>query len=173
MIEAIVALLTAPLLLAVTKKKTPSKKQGRQSSRPAAKRATGRTRKKQAATGRAARAAAEEEEGEVEPAPPPPPPPAPVQAPGLLAPGPGESLDTRTPMFRWFYVGGASHFQLVWALDPHFHRAHILLTTQTAAQLPEDQALDPEATYSWRVRGGNEGGWGPWSVSRTFRTPPA
>jgi hypothetical protein len=98
-------------------------------------------------------------------------PQAPVAAPGLFSPDPAGSAESLTPSFRWFYVGGATHYELVWALDPRFQKAHILLTNQTAATLPPEQALTPGATYVWRVRAGNEGGWGPWSVVRTFRAP--
>jgi hypothetical protein len=100
-------------------------------------------------------------------------PEAPIQAPELFSPRAGESSDSLTPSFRWFYVGAASHYELVWSLDAHFHKAHILLTNQTAASLPPEQALVPGTTYLWRVRGGNEGGWGPWSVTRAFTTPEA
>jgi hypothetical protein len=107
----------------------------------------------------------------IAPSPPAPKPLAPVQAPALFSPRPGESAESLTPSFRWFYVGSASHYELVWSLDTHFHKAHILLTNQTAASLPQEQALAPGATYVWRVRGGNEGGWGPWSSTRAFTTP--
>lgn len=174
MIEKIVALLGAPLWLAAPKKKASKVKRGRPPARSAVKRAPVKPRRKQqlaAAAPPAPPVAAEEVETVTEPAPPPPPPVAPVQAPQLFYPATGEAVDSLTPNFRWFYVGGASHYQLVWSPDVHFHKAHILLTTQTAAVLPPEQALEPNTTFVWRVRGGNEGGWGPWSPSWSFRTP--
>ncbi len=170
MIETIVALLGAPLWLAVSKKKT-APKRARVSSRSAPKRAPKPRRKQQLAAAKAPPVAVQEAAPEPEPLPPPPPPAAPVQAPTLFYPAAGEVVDSLTPNFRWFYVSGASHYQLVWSADVHFHKAHILLTTQTAAQLPPEQALEPDTAFVWRVRGGNEGGWGPWSGAKSFRTP--
>ncbi len=177
MFGKIVALLGAPFVLAVTKKKPARAKRA---AKPVHAKPVPRARAKKS-TKRAASAPAskkgvpvqaEESPKPVEPPPPPPPPPAaPLQAPGLFSPPSGESAESLTPSFRWFYVGGASHYQLVWSHDANFHRQHILLTNQTAASLPPEQALEPETTYVWRVRGGNEGGWGPWSVIRSFRTP--
>ncbi len=164
-------------MLVATKKKTVRTKRA---SKVARSKPVTRTRSpksaKRAASAPASKKAvpvhAEEPPKPVEPPPPPPPPPvAPLQAPGLFSPQSGESAETLTPSFRWFYVGGASHYQLVWSPDANFHRQHILLTNQTAASLPPEQALEPGTTYVWRVRGGNEGGWGPWSAIRSFRTP--
>lgn len=106
-----------------------------------------------------------------EPPAPPPKPQSPIAAPGLFTPRPDAVAESLTPEFRWFYVGGATHYELVWSADAHFHKVHILLTNQTAAALPPEQALATDTVYVWRVRGGNEGGWGPWSVTQTFRTP--
>lgn len=176
MIRKIVALVSAPLFLAVTKKKTTGVKRGEKTPRR-----SGRKPDKFKPKNRAPNTAPankkvvvtieEAPHKEVEPPIPEVIPTAPVQAPALFSPRPGESSESLTPSFRWFYVGSASHYELVWALDSHFHKAHILLTNQTAASLPPEQALVPGTTYVWRVRGGNEGGWGPWSAPRSFITP--
>ncbi len=177
MFRTIVFLLTAPLWLATTKTKKSRSKPVRKPARAAAtKKARAKPNGKRATaaspTKKTPPPAHEEPPAKpVEVVAPPPPPVAPVQAPGLFSPQPGEAAESLTPSFRWFYVGGASHYQLVWSPDANFHRQHILLTNQTAASLPPEQALEPGTTYLWRVRGGNEGGWGPWSTTRSFRTP--
>ncbi len=167
----IAAFLTAPLWLVTTKRKAPSAKAARKTSREA-KRAPAKAKAKRATTTAAKKTAAPRVEPPPPPQEPPPPPPAPPsQAPALFSPPDAASTDTLTPSFRWLYVGGAKHYELVWAADNNLHRGHILLTNQTAATLPPEQALEPDRVYSWRVRAGNEGGWGPWSATRTFRTP--
>jgi hypothetical protein len=176
MLRTIVALASAPLLLAVAKKKTTRiKRAARPASRSGQKRVGPKPVAKRIAVApsnkKGVQPRVETPEKVVEPAPPPPKPIAPVQAPALFSPRLGEPSESLTPSFRWFYVGSASHYELVWSLDVHFHKAHILFTNQTAASLPPDQALAPGTTYVWRVRGGNEGGWGPWSTTRTFTTP--
>lgn len=176
MIRSIFALFIAPLFLAVAKKKMARVKRAGVIARRSGQKSNQTKRKgkqtRSAASGKKnASPRGEAAEQVAEPAPPAPPPPAPIQAPTLFSPGAGESTETLTPSFRWFYVGAASHYQLVWSPDVHFHKAHILLTNQTAASLPPEQALTPDTTYSWRVRGGNEGGWGPWSATRSFTTP--
>lgn len=176
MFRFIVALVCAPLFLAVAKKKKvglarttkPSRRTAEK--RPVTK-AKGKIVQLSVSSKKTAPPRADVQEKVIEPAPPAPKPLAPVQAPALFSPRAGESAESLTPSFRWFYVGSASHYELVWSLDSHFHKAHILLTNQTAALLPPEQALVPGSTYVWRVRGGNEGGWGPWSVTRAFTTP--
>ncbi len=175
MITRLIGYLTAPLVLVMPLKKgtRPSR-----STKPVAKRAPAppnrRTpakaakglpaRKKLAVTPVEPATVAEAEAPVVMPQ-------APAAAPGLFSPPPSGLAETLTPNFRWFYVGGATHYELVWSVDTHFHKAQILFTNQTAAALPPEQALKPGVTYVWRVRAGNEGGWGPWSGTQTFTTP--
>ncbi len=175
MFGMILDLLSAPFWFAVTKRKParakPAAKTARSKLAKVKPKASGKRAPARPAGRKAAPAQAEEPAKPSEPPPAPAPPPvAPSQAPGLFAPPQGEGAESVTPSFRWFYVGGASHYQLVWSPDANFHRQHILLTNQTAATLPPEQSLEPATTYMWRVRGGNEGGWGPWSVTRSFRT---
>lgn len=176
MLRSIIDLVSMPLFLAVAKKKAARPKRVQVASRRSGRKPATAVRKlKQQQVARSGKKGpvprVEEPKIEPEPAPPALPPAAPVQAPALFSPLAGESTETLTPSFRWFYVGSASHYELVWSLDTHFHKAHILLTNQTAASLPPEQALLPGTMYVWRVRGGNEGGWGPWSAARSFTTP--
>ncbi len=171
MFGKIAALLSLSLLAVATKKKAPRVKS---KSKAAPKSTAKKTRAKGGAKRETEAAKTQGTRGEAQPAPVEPelpPPPPPIQAPALFSPAPGATLDTITPSFRWFYVGGTSHYQLVWSMDANFHKMHILLTNQTAATIPPEQALEQNTTYFWRVRGGNESGEGPWSVTRTFRTP--
>ncbi len=178
-IDTVVALLSAPLLLAVKKAK-PKPKTAAKRGRPpkpaaqAAKRAPVKPRRKQQTVTANQKAPPEPESEpvvEAEPPPPPPPPPPPVQSPQLFFPAGGEVVDSLTPSFRWLYVGGATLYQLTWSTDAQFRKSRSLLTTQTAATLPPEEALEPATNVFWRVRGGNESGQGPWSATRTFRTP--
>lgn len=178
MIETLLAFVSAPLWMALVGKKAPRKESPR---RLAGKRAASRTRSK-AAVKRAPAPSSrksvppppvEAPEPHVEEEAPVPKPPPPLTAPGLFYPRSNEAAESLTPGFGWFYVGGATHYELVWSADAHFHKAHILLTNQTAAMLPPEQALEPGKTYLWRVRAGNEGGWGPWSATQAFKTPEA
>jgi hypothetical protein len=176
MLRTIFALVTAPLWFAVTKTKRARSKRARKAVRSAPVKRT-RTkasarRRPPAAAKKVAPARVESPAESEEVAASLPPLEAPIQAPGLFSPLPGEAAESLTPSFRWFYVGGARHYELVWSPDANFHRQHILLTNQTAASLPVEQTLEPDTVYAWRVRGGNEGGWGPWSTTRVFRTPP-
>ena len=176
MFRTIVALVSAPLFFAVAKKKTA---RVQRAERPAPRsrqrqdkvKAKGKPFASVSASKRIAGQRVEAPENGTGASEPVPPPAAPVRAPALFSPPHGEFAESLTPSFRWFYVGSASHYELVWSLDSHFHKAHILLTNQTAASLPPEQSLVPGTAYVWRVRGGNEGGWGPWSATRTFTTP--
>jgi len=172
MFQTLIALVSAPLWLATPKRKPARVKRARPAARPTrAPRAPGKRAAVPLAHKKSLPVRVEPPANAVESPPPPPPPSAPIQAPGLFSPQPDEATESLMPNFRWFYVGGASHYQLVWSADASFHRQHILLTNQTAAQLPPEQVLEPATRYVWRVRGGNAGGWGPWSPTRSFHTP--
>lgn len=98
---------------------------------------------------------------------------APIGAPSILVPKSGQPPGSLTPIFRWMYVGGATRYELEWSHDAHFGRGHstTLVVTQTAITLDEASQLKPATTYKWRVRGGNDAGWGPWSPPESFRSP--
>jgi len=171
--------LAAPLFAAVSKKgkpksapraKAPRRTTSRAIKRPAAKppaRASKSTRagaSSKAAPARAATPAAPRPA-----APAQPKPPAPTGRAILLAPANNTLVDSMHPHFRWLSVGGANRYEVVWSERPDFADSHTVTSAATEATVPEDQSLRIGPTYSWRVRGGNEGGWGPWSSTASFQ----
>lgn len=105
--------------------------------------------------------------------PPPRPLEAPISAPSILLPKGGSSIGSLTPNMRWMYVGGATRYEVEWSADAHFGRGRsiTLVATQTTITLDALNELKPATNYLWRVRGGNDAGWGPWSHPETFRSP--
>lgn len=105
--------------------------------------------------------------------PPPRPLEAPIGAPSILIPKGGIPIASLTPIFRWMYVGGATRYEVEWSHDAHFGRGHStsLISMQTAVTLEASNALKPSTNYKWRVRGGNDAGWGPWSPPESFKSP--
>lgn len=105
--------------------------------------------------------------------PPPRPLEAPIGAPSILLPKDGLATGTLTPILRWMYVGGATRYEVEWSSDPHFGRGRSasVVAQQTAITLDSTNQLKPSTNYKWRVRGGNEAGWGPWSHPESFRSP--
>jgi len=87
----------------------------------------------------------------------------------LLSPENEKFSDNLTPTFRWLSVGGATRYEVAWSEEPNLSPAHSVVSTRTEAAVPVEKPLRLGATYYWRVRGGNEGGWGPWSVIIFFR----
>ncbi|MBI4789872.1 MAG: hypothetical protein HY782_22800, partial [Chloroflexi bacterium] len=111
-----------------------------------------------------------------EPVAPSPKPVAPTGRAYLLLPENGKYADTIYPKFRWLSVGGATRYQVEWGESPDFSDARSIVSQATEAAVPVDQALRVGATYFWRVRGGNESGWAPWSAGSSFQVleePPA
>lgn len=98
---------------------------------------------------------------------------APIGAPSILVPKGGLATTSLTPILRWMYVGGATRYEVEWSPDPHFGRGKsvTLVATKTALTLDSPNELKPATHYRWRVRGGNDAGWGPWSQPETFRSP--
>ncbi len=45
----------------------------------------------------------------------------------------------------------------------------LLIRPATEATVPVEKPLIVGAIYYWRVRGGNDAGWGPWSPVSSFR----
>lgn len=105
--------------------------------------------------------------------PPPRPLEAPIGAPSILVPKAGLPIASLTPIMRWMYVGGATRYEVEWSHDAHFGRGKsiTLVSTQTAITLDAANELKPGTMYKWRVRGGNDAGWGPWSPPESFRSP--
>ncbi|MEW5719509.1 MAG: hypothetical protein AB1817_12825 [Chloroflexota bacterium] len=103
-----------------------------------------------------------------EPAPPPKPVP-PIGRAILLSPENEKFVDTFHPTFRWLSVGGATRYEIAWGEDATLAASHTLLSIATEATVPAEETLRLGVTYFWRVRGGNESGWGPWSAVASFR----
>lgn len=105
--------------------------------------------------------------------PPPRPLEAPIGAPSILVPKDGQPIPSLTPMLRWMYVGGATRYEVEWSHDAHFGRGHsiTIVSIQTAISVDTTHELKPATLYKWRVRGGNDAGWGPWSPPESFRSP--
>jgi hypothetical protein len=93
-----------------------------------------------------------------------------------LAPENGKYADSIHPKFRWLSVGGATRYEVAWSEHSDLSGAHSVISPATEAVVPVEKPLRVGATYYWRVRGGNEGGWGPWSPAISFQVleePPA
>jgi hypothetical protein len=87
----------------------------------------------------------------------------------LLSPENDKFTDSLHPTFRWLSVGGAARYEVVWSEEPNWAQAHPVISIATEAAVPVEKPLRVGVTYYWRVRGGNEGGWGPWSSVSSFR----
>jgi hypothetical protein len=110
-----------------------------------------------------------------EPATPQPKPVAPSGRAFLLLPENGKYANA-VPRFRWLSVGGATRYEVQWSEHPDFSGAYSTISVATGESVPEDRPLRVGQIYYWRVRGGNDGGWGPWSPAASFQVleePPA
>ncbi len=157
---------------AKTKKPSARGKVGRPPARGKAK-APGRTPR---GRGKAESPAPKAQAAKTKSAPPGPKPPPPIGRAILLTPENGKYADSVFPKFRWLSVGGANRYDVVWSEEPNFAGAHSTTSVATEAAVPAEHPLRVGAQYYWRVRGGNEGGWGPWSLAYSFQvleTPPA
>jgi len=103
----------------------------------------------------------------VEPEPPPKPVP-PIGRAILLSPENEKFVDNFHPTFRWLSVGGATRYEIAWGEELTLTASHTLLSIATEATVPVEKSLRLGVTYYWRVRGGNESGWGPWSAIASF-----
>lgn len=183
----LLALLLAPLLMAGNKKRSRPQAKSR---KPAP--AKGRTPVQSGTKGALRGKDAKKQMGQKQmghPFPPPPPPTpkpkepvvlpfeklgkivAPVSAPLPVAPINGARIPDLMPRFGWRFVANAQHYQVTWSNEPNLANARSLLANETAATLPPDHALTAGKTFFWRVRAGNESGWGPWSPIQEFGTP--
>jgi hypothetical protein len=104
---------------------------------------------------------------------PPKPLEAPIGAPSILLPKGGLPIASLRPDLRWMYVGGATRYEIEMSSDPNFKRAFTttILSSQTTITLEEESELKPGTVFKWRVRGGNDAGWGPWSSPESFKSP--
>lgn len=143
----------------------PSKKHKKRSASRAARRVSRKSRKKRRAPS-AKKAAAHKESLGGEPLPKPAPP---IGRAILISPEDGKYVDSVNPTFRWLSVGGATRYEVLWGEDPGLSNGHSTISLATEAAVPVEKPLRVGATYYWRVRGGNDGGWGPWSPTASFR----
>ena len=98
-----------------------------------------------------------------------PKPVAPFGRAILLVPKDGTYVDSFHPTFRWLSVGGATRYEVQWGEDATLGNKYGTVSLATEATVPVEKPLRVGAIYYWRVRGGNDGGWGPWSPIGSFR----
>lgn len=101
-------------------------------------------------------------------APPPPKPVRPAGRPILLSPENGKYADSVNPKFRWLSVGSATRYEVIWSQDPNLINGYSVVSVSTEAAVPVEKPLAVGVIYYWHVRGGNEAGWGPWSMAASF-----
>jgi len=87
----------------------------------------------------------------------------------LLSPENEKFTDSLYPKFRWLSVGNSTRYEVAWGEDQNFVASASLISIATEAPVPVEKPLRLGTTYYWRVRGGNERGWGPWSSTLSFR----
>lgn len=100
---------------------------------------------------------------------PPAQPSRPIGRAILISPEHEKWVDSLHPTFRWLSVGGATRYEIIWGEDPTLTTHHTMHSIATEATVPLESPLQPGKTYYWRVRGGNERGWSPWSEVHSFR----
>ncbi len=175
----------APLLIAVSrKKKKSSRRQAKRKQRKSVKRAKARPARRVAVKKPARRARvttkrsrhnqlrgktappspkiAEEEE-------PLPPLVPPIGRAILLVPKDATYVESLHPTFRWLSVGGAAKYEVQWGEDQALATKYATISLATESTVPVEKPLRVDAVYYWRVRGGNDAGWGPWSPISSFR----
>ena len=192
-LERLLALLAAPLLAAVpVRKSQPVKKAQKKPAHAASlKRRTASAKKTDSPTRKSSRAATKPNEKPARPkksaahdqgtaiatapstkstggesAPKPNPPSGRAI---LLAPENEKFSETLHPTFRWLSVGNATRYEVAWSEEPNLTQSHSVVSIATEAAVPVEKPLRLGTTYYWHVRGGNEGGWGPWSTIVSFR----
>jgi hypothetical protein len=105
----------------------------------------------------------------LEDAEPMPKPVAPTGRAILLSPENEKYADSEHPTFRWLSVGGATRYEIAWSDETAMNSSHSIFSIATEATIPVEKPLRAGGAYHWRVRGGNESGWGPWSAVSSFR----
>ncbi len=97
-----------------------------------------------------------------------PKPPAPIGRAIPLLPENEKYVDSVHPTFRWLSVGSATRYEIQWSEDPNLSNSYSIMSVATEVTIPVEKPLRVGPTYYWRVRGGNESGWGPWSSTSSF-----
>jgi len=83
---------------------------------------------------------------------------------------PSGLIGTATPTFRWSRARGATRYEV------RVFEGGALLTARTGLRSrswTSRLALPPNVDLTWKVRGRNAGGAGPWSRTLTFRIVPS
>lgn len=186
-LDKLLLTIAAPLLTAAPSRKSkPAKKTAKKKAKPARAKKTAKLIKrkfKRSATKPGKKAPLEKKPAAntvakhpAQPAPVKPEENEPAQKPVaptgraiLLSPENDKFTDSLYPTFRWLSVGGAARYEVVWSEEPNWAQAHPVISIATEAAVPVEKPLRVGAIYYWRVRGGNEGGWGPWSSVSSFR----
>ncbi len=78
-------------------------------------------------------------------------------------------MESLHPTFRWLSVGGATKYEVQWGEDQTLTSKYSAISLATEATVPVEKPLRVGAVYYWRVRGGNDAGWGPWSPVSSLR----
>jgi photosystem II stability/assembly factor-like uncharacterized protein len=91
-------------------------------------------------------------------------------APQLTSPSDGITGAPLTLDFLWQTSSGASLYNFQLALDPAFQQL-VRDDKGLAATTVQVGGLLTSSTYYWRVSAANDEGTGPWSPTRTLRTP--
>jgi len=95
-------------------------------------------------------------------------------APQLIFPSAGDTLNPDSVSFDWGDSPYASRYLIEVALDSMFSWLIVLDSNVAVSAYPSGFTFD-NGRYFWRVKGGNNYGWGPYSVKRDFfvETPSA
>lgn len=96
--------------------------------------------------------------------------PAPPGAPGLRSPANQAVDQPLTVSLEWNQSTTADWYRVELSADSTF--ASTLVNDSTVALSRSVGSLQANKRYFWHVRAGNEGGIGPWSETRNFRTIP-
>ncbi|MEM2738450.1 MAG: CARDB domain-containing protein [Candidatus Bathyarchaeia archaeon] len=86
---------------------------------------------------------------------------APSQAPSLVSPPNGASLSVSSVTFSWNSVSEATRYELYISGPVSYDIVDITGTSYTLS-------LSASGSYTWKVRGYNSAGYGPWSPSWSF-----
>ena len=95
-----------------------------------------------------------------------------VSAPAGLQPASGTTIDSRRPTLSWSAATGTN------VLASPAYDLQVIVNGATVAEIAVSGTvysattdLDPDTTYTWRVRARQDSFVGPWSSSATFTTP--
>ena len=88
----------------------------------------------------------------------------------LSSPSDGEEGVGLTPLLKWEESERADVYDLQLSDDSEFSYGLIDTTNISKIEIQINEELEKGITYYWRVRAGNEGGYGDWSDALSFTT---